>query len=266
MFLPGIIYQLSNRLILYCYLLLFSFDLFLLLLYVAVAITPHYFSITAAYGKEQEDDNDGDNDVDDINNSASEEDFEEQNSIQICCAWGRSLADGILTYYIDNEVSNKQQQHDVRNAVQEWNRNIDSLKLEETSSKKKGDILIEFQREYERYGNDDDEEQLVAGQSVNTFDNKGFIYKVHIIVYKGTSDYRFDDDVVERIVKHEMGHALGLGHANFGGNLMAALINDGTDTISECEIKAVLQANQWKLIADDMQPDIPKKNGIVCSE
>jgi hypothetical protein len=239
-----------------------------LLLSIALAITPHYFSIIAAYGQEQEDDNnDGDNDNDDdINNSASEEeDFEEQNSIQICCAWDHNLADGILTYYIDKENSNKQQQHEVRNAVQEWDGNIDSLELEETSSKKNGDILIEFQREYEGYGNDDNDEEI-AGQSVNTFDNKGFIDKVHIIVYKGTSDYKFDEGIVELIVKHEMGHALGLGHANFSGDLMAEKVNDGTDTISECEIKAVLQANHWKLITDGMQPDMPKRNGIVCSE
>ena len=263
---PSIICQLSIRLILYCYLLLFSFVVFLLLA-VAVAITSHYFSTITAYGKEQEDDNDDDNNNDDdINNSASEEDFEEKNSIRICCAWGRSLADGILTYYVDKEDSNKQQQHDVRNAVQEWDRNIDSLKLEETSSKKKGDILIEFQGKYEGYANYYDDDQEIAGQSVNTFNNKGFIDKVHIIVYKGTSDYKFDDDIVERIVKHEMGHALGLGHANFSGNLMAENINDGTEKVSECEIKAVLQANHWKLISDDMQPDMTKRKGIVCNE
>jgi hypothetical protein len=33
--------------------------------------------------------------------------------------------------------------------VQEWDRNLDSLKLEETSNKNFGDILIEFQEEYE---------------------------------------------------------------------------------------------------------------------
>jgi hypothetical protein len=47
-----------------------------------------------------------------------------------------------------------------------------------------------------------------------------------------------------------MGHALGLGHANFDGNLMAEKINDGTERVSECEVEAVLQANQWNLIAD----------------
>jgi hypothetical protein len=63
-----------------------------------------------------------------------------------------------------------------------------------------------------------------------------------------------------------MGHALGLGHANFDGNLMAEKVNDGTENISKCEIKAVLQANHWKLIADDMQPGWPKINRIMCNE
>ena len=71
--------------------------------------------------------------------------------------------------------------------------------------------------------------------------------------------------MVEQIVEHEMGHALGLGHANFNGNLMAEKVNDGTENISECEIKSVMQANHWKLIADDMQPDRPKINRVMCN-
>jgi len=63
-----------------------------------------------------------------------------------------------------------------------------------------------------------------------------------------------------------MGHALVLGHANFDGDLMAEKINDGAENISECEINAVLQANYWKLIADDMQPVWPKINRITCNE
>ena len=128
-----------SRLILYCYVLFFSFFIFLL----AEAATLHLFSIVVAAGKEQEVHND---DGDDDN---SNEDFEEQNSIQICCAWSYNLVDGILTYYIDKEGSNEQQQHEVRNAAQEWDRNVDPLELEETSSKKNGDILIEFQKKYE---------------------------------------------------------------------------------------------------------------------
>lgn len=58
-----------------------------------------------------------------------------------------------MTYYTYIEGSTKQQQDEVRNAIQEWDRNLDSLDFEETSNKKNGDILIEFQEEYE--GNKD---------------------------------------------------------------------------------------------------------------
>ncbi|HEX6028673.1 MAG TPA: matrixin family metalloprotease [Nitrososphaeraceae archaeon] len=58
-----------------------------------------------------------------------------------------------MTYYTYIDGSTKQRQDEVRNAIQEWDRNLDSLDFEETSNKKNGDILIEFQEEYE--GNKD---------------------------------------------------------------------------------------------------------------
>ena len=66
---------------------------------------------------------------------------------------GSQSSGQILTYYTYIEGSTKQQQDEVRNAIQEWDRNLDSLDFEETSNKKNGDILIEFQEEYE--GNKD---------------------------------------------------------------------------------------------------------------
>jgi hypothetical protein len=238
----NIICCLSIRLILYCHVLFYSLFIF----------STQLESIAAVVEREPENDNDGDN---------ADEDFEVQNIIKICCAWGHNLLDGILTYYIDIESSTKRQQDEVRSAVQEWDRNIDPLKLEESFHKKDGDILIEFQEEYEGNGR----EKRAVGQSINTFDNSGFIDNVQIIVYRGTSEYKFDEDIIQRIVEHEMGHALGLGHANFDGNLMAEKVNDGTENISECESKAVLKANYWKLITDSIAPAMPEKNGIVCT-
>lgn len=232
----------SNKSISYCHVLFYSFLLFL----IAIA-TPYPFVIAA----EENDDDDN-----------TDEDFEEQNTIQICCVWGHNMQDGILTYYIDAESSTKQQQVKVRNAIQEWDRNIDTLKLEETFSKKNGEVLIEFQEEYK----ENRSEKRAVGQSINSLDNNGFIDKVQIIVYRGTSEYQFDEGIIQRIVEHEIGHALGLGHANFDGNLMAEKVNDGTENISECEIKAVLKANYWKLIAKSTNPIMPEKNEVVCTE
>lgn len=229
------------------YVLFYSFFM------ISIAAAASYlFSITVVAEREQENDIDGSN---------ADEDFEAQNTIQICCTWGHSLLDGILTYYVETGSATKQHQDEVRNAVQEWDRNLDSLELEETSNKKNGDILIEFQKEYE--GNE--REKMAVGQSINTLDNSGFIDKVQIIVYRGTSEYEFDEDIIQRIVEHEMGHALGLGHANFDGNLMAEKVNDGTENVSECETMAVLKANYWKLIANGIAPAMPEKNEIICN-
>ena len=64
-----------------------------------------------------------------------------------------------------------------------------------------------------------------------------------------------------------MGHALGLGHANFDGNLMAEMVNDGTATVSECEVNAVISANHWKLGDNsdgDAEPRYPQDDVIPC--
>jgi hypothetical protein len=82
------------------------------------------------------------------------------------------------------------------------------------------------------------------------------------------NDYEFDTKTIGQIAKHEMGHALGLGHANFDANLMAEKVNDGTAFVSECEIKAVIEANYWKLgqIEEDanLTPHYPQENSMAC--
>ena len=77
------------------------------------------------------------------------EDFEEENSIQLCCAWGYDLEDGILTYYIDDD-SSVEEQDAVHDAIDEWDSRIDSLELETVSSMENSDIRIGFQDESEK--------------------------------------------------------------------------------------------------------------------
>ena len=104
----------------------------------------------------------------------------------------------------------------------------------------------------------DKQKELLADESINTFDTSSFVHKVRFIVYKAFSDFKFYERTVERIVKHEMDHALGLGHANFDGNLLGEKVNDGAWRITECEIEAISQANYWKFIADGTHPDRPE--------
>ena len=187
------------------------------------------------------------------------QDFEDENSIQICCAWGNSLEDGRLTYYIDDDDTSEEQQQAVRNAVLEWDTKIEPLELEEESSKKASDITIEFE--------DDNDEEEIAGQTITIANAYGFLVNAQITIYSEVQEYEFDTTTIGQVAKHEMGHALGLGHANFDGNLMAEMVNYGTATVSECEINAVIEANYWKLGDngdDNVDPDSPRYGSVTC--
>jgi hypothetical protein len=192
------------------------------------------------------------------------EDFEDQNIIQICYTWGEELQDGILTYNIDDDDISKDQKAVVQDAIEEWDTKITPLELEELSSEKNSDVTIEFQG-----GNDEskDEGEEIAGQTT-LFDEYGFIDKAEIIMNKGVQDYEFDTKTIGQVAKHEMSHALGLGHANFDGNLMAEKINDRTAIVSDCETKALIEANFWKLGESehnvDSEPNYPENNSMAC--
>jgi predicted Zn-dependent protease len=214
-----------------------------LLLHIALE-SSRAFQIASA-GDENEEDVSGDDDF--------EEQSDDENSIQICCAWSEKLADGSLTYKIRGSDSDILQA--VRTAIEDWDYNIIGLELDEINKKKKeADIEVTFE-------NDGEE---IAGQTVNNFNGFGFIDHVEMTISKSAFGRDFDTKTIEQIAKHEMGHALGLGHANFQGNLMTALVNDGSGTIDDCEIKSVNEANQWKLKDGSNSPYVPSKYDVEC--
>jgi hypothetical protein len=191
------------------------------------------------------------------------EDFEDQNLVQVCCGWGEELQDGILTYKVDDNDVSDEEKAAVQDAIEEWDTKIDRLELEEASDN--SDITVEFAD-----GNDDGEEgeEEIAGMTETTFYEDAFIGKVEITINKKIQDFRFDTKTIGQIAKHEMGHALGLGHANFDNNLMAERVNHGTGFVSECEIEAVIEANYWKLGQyeenNNLTPYFPQVDSVAC--
>jgi predicted Zn-dependent protease with MMP-like domain len=180
------------------------------------------------------------------------QDFIGRHVISICCSWGEELADEELTFMIreDDDVSNNQDSVSTQNrdsniikneavydAIEEWDHRIEGLILREVQSRYDADIEIRF-----REGESD-----VAGLTRNFFDRYGLITKSFVTIYDRGFPFAFNNDQIEQIVKHEIGHVLGLGHANFDDSLMATRPHHRSGTISDCEIQAVYEANHWKL-------------------
>ena len=61
-------------------------------------------------------------------------------------------------------------------------------------------------------------------------------------------------DIIETIAKHEIGHALGIGHSDLISDLMYPVINRRTNTdISGCDIHVVWKLQESSDNNDDLQ-------------
>jgi hypothetical protein len=199
--------------------------------------------------------------------AADEEDFEENSLITICCTWGKDLADGLLTYNIVGNVDAKKKEA-VHDAIQDWDDKIESIKFEEVSVEQENDNRPDIQVRFVDDGDEfKDEGPETAGNTKTRLDQLGFIDYNNIIIAEGGLGKTFNIKTIETIAKHEIGHALGLGHANFGSNLMTTKIESAAQTISSCELEAVRQANSWKLMNEnehDNTPSFPETTTIIC--
>jgi Matrixin len=261
------------------------------------------FLFQTAHAQEQDeeigDEEDGEPDNDDNNEEGDGEgDNEQMDTIGICCSWDEKLADGVLTYRIiervgdDNDddgeeegdeegddnnqdeeefsiddlpTSDSDQRRTVTDAVNEWNARIPNLRLVNEDSNVDADIEVQL---VDGLGG------MAAGASLLKFDEDGFINKVTILLPKaaffieGDSQVfavQYDPQKLKEIATHELGHALGLGHADFDSDLMSERLNsDETMNISQCDVTGVLQANQWKLVNNDSVPNGPDEDEISC--
>jgi hypothetical protein len=261
------------------------------------------FSFQMAHAQEQDEETEDEEDEESDNDDNSEEGDEEEDSgqtdtIGICCSWDERLADGVLTYRIiervgedndddgdeegdeegddDNQeeeefsidelpTSDSDQRRIVTDAVNEWNARIPNLRLAHEDSNVDADIEVQL---VDGLGG------MAAGATLLKSDEDGFINKVTILLPKaaffiegdsGVFAVQYDPQKLKEIATHELGHALGLGHADFDSDLMSERLNsDETMNISQCDVTGVLQANQWKLVNNDSVPNSPDEDEISC--
>ena len=215
--------------------------------------------------------------------------------IQICCAWGDKLAVGILTYQINGGDSAARQA--VYNAIGNWNSKLTGIKLVESSVNNVGnggaggagaggdssnaaqpDIEVSIVSKslkvpgstHHRVSSSlgGNSRLMIGGLSQDSFDGNGFLIHVKITIPTNTLGISFDlSNNIEQIAEHEIGHALGLGHANFVGDLMFPIANFQTGSISQCDVSAVLDANHLKMVGSDtamLPPQMPQVGYIDC--
>jgi hypothetical protein len=180
---------------------------------------------------------------------------ENQNILEVCCTWGKSLDDGVLTFHTNNS-DHFATDSIVKNSFDQWSSKLGKVKFLEVQNASSADVLISFE----------DKGEKTVGQTTNVLNDKGFIKRVNIRISINFNDVRMGEDTLNLVITHEIGHALGLGHSNFH-DLMNPIVNYQNTVITNCEIDAVLLANNWKLVKnlqEPKKPELPIEKTVNC--
>ncbi len=198
-------------------------------------------------------------------------------SIAICCAWDNRFSSGQLTYTIIGGDTLSRQA--VIDALNEWASNVSGLHFMPVSNTNAADIVVSFQNgggsSSSSSSSHQDRNGLgsvrgsngrvdIAGETILHGSSNGLIDGAHITIASGTFGVPIGSDKVKQIALHEIGHALGLGHANFVGDIMAPALNFEKVSISKCDVSAVLSAEQWKLQDTSSTPQLPSTDHVEC--
>jgi hypothetical protein len=105
---------------------------------------------------------------------------------------------------------------------------------------------------------------ITAGQSITNFDENGFTTSVRISISRSAFGNILGLSEIQQITEHEIGHALGLGHANFNDDLMSVVVSGESGSISKCDINAIMGVNRWKLVGSGSMPHSLGVDHIIC--
>jgi predicted Zn-dependent protease len=175
--------------------------------------------------------------------------------VAICCAWNKALADGELTYSIAG--GDAAVQDVLRSAVRGWDDALPGLTLREVPSR--ADIRVTFGGDT---GAPSEGTGGAQGLATTTLNARHFIVRVEIAMQGDLAPGNREG--LEQVTMHEVGHALGLGHADFNGDLMSPTVPPSSAPVPACDAAAVTEANRWKLIEDAPRPHAPAADWFAC--
>ena len=188
----------------------------------------------------------------------------EEKAVGICCAWGSRLKDGELTYSVSGDDPTAMSI--VRKAVHEWDEALPELVLTEVAPNgkrrsTKADIAIVY-GPGTADGGESPHATGAQGLTTTYLNSKRMVTRVEIGIDGGPQPVHAG--AIEQIAKHEIGHALGLGHANWDGDLMSPLVQPTSAPIPLCDINAVRQANSWKMVDNRNRPKPSSASQSPC--
>lgn len=178
-------------------------------------------------------------------------------AIEICCSWNKNLAFENVSYSIIN--ANNSLKQAIEKGLKEWSKS-DAIRFVEVPDSNNADIRIRFipnESAVPLRNNTNNrlimQSGLMVGKTIDTFDNNGHIASANILIYGSAFGNSLDAQTLQNVAAHEIGHALGLGHASFDTDLMFNKVRYDNEFVSQCDINGVLKANEgkFKYILDD---------------